>query len=164
MSRALPGAAVAALAFAAALAQAVLPGALALDVELAPALPVALLAAWAAVRAPGETPAAAVCAALPLGVLSAERTGWFVLALLPTVALALLPQPRVGHRVLRAALAGAGGGAAYLAVLLLAAGRWRELLLGADVLLPVAATTAAVAFVLGLALWPWRERPRSLFA
>lgn len=162
MKRVLACVVVTVLAFAAALAQAVLPGALAIDAARAPALPVALLAAWAVMRAPDETPAGVVCAALPLGVLSAERTGWFVLALMPTAALVLLPPPRASQRVLRAACCGAAGGAAYLAVLLVAAGRWRELL-DAGALLPVAASTAAVALVLVLALWPWRARPRSLY-
>jgi hypothetical protein len=104
-------------------------------------------------------------AALPLGVLSAERAGWFVLALLPTALLAGALRARRGAPpAANAALSAAGGAAVYMAVLLVAAGRWRELPLQLHGLLPASVATAVLALACSAVLWRWRARPRSLFA
>ena len=151
----------------------------------APLLPVALVAAWAAARNPVEIAPALVVAAAALGAVSTERVGWFLLALLPTAALAVtaraLPprapwgrgRPALETRaaregslievVLRAAVAAALGAAAYLALLALAAGRPTLLpALGASII-GAAAWSAALAAALALLLRPLRPRRRGLF-
>jgi hypothetical protein len=58
-----------------------------LDPWSAPLLPVALVAAWSVNRSQDEAWPALLPSALLLGVLSTQRVGWFLVALLP-VALA----------------------------------------------------------------------------
>jgi hypothetical protein len=148
----------------------------------APLLPVALVAAWAAAREPIEVAPALVVAAGALGAVSTERVGWFLLALLPTVAVAVAARelPRRaswgrGRRTLerpagreaaltdvalRAAVAAAVGAAAYLALLALASGR-PALLPALGVSIAGATVwSAALATVLALLL---RPRRRGLF-
>ena len=149
----------AALAVAASLVQASALSTLFLTPTAAPLLPVAVLAAWGAMRGPDEVWPALLLAPLPLGVVSEERAGWFLLALLPTAALLLDPSPPETLRKLgRAPLAAALGAVAYLAVLFLAAGEIRDIPNSAGIILGAAAMTAAIACVLALLLWPVRTR------
>ena len=151
----------------------------------APLLPVALVAAWGAARDPIEVAPALVVAAAALGAVSTERVGWFLLALLPTAALAVtaraLPRRAPWGRgrsaldarsagesppadvALRAAAAAAVGAAAYLALLALASGRPALLSALGPSIVGAAAWSAALADALALLLRPLRPRRRGLF-
>lgn len=127
----------------------------------APVLPVAVLAAWGALRGADELWAGLLLASLPLGLVSEERLGWFLLALLPTAALMLQPaSPDAQRRFLRASLAGAGGALTYLVLLFLAAGEAGAIPAEAHALLGSAALTAVLAGLFAALLWPLRV-PRS---
>jgi hypothetical protein len=147
------------LALGASLAQVGAMPALFFDTSAAPLLPVALLAAWGALRGVEELWVALLLAPIPLGVASEERLGWFLLALLPTAALVLrdaLPEgPRAFGRVARAAGVGA---LCYLVLLWVAAGEARALPGAAGIILGAAVMTAALAAVLATLLWPVRTR------
>lgn len=132
----------------------------------APLLPVALLAAWGAVRGTDDLWLALLAVAGILGVLSEERVGWYLLALLPTAVLLLVAQqpgePKF-HRIAHAPITAALGAWAYLALLFLASGRLEALPDTGIEALTAAGTTALLATVFALALWPLRGRPRGLF-
>lgn len=159
--------AVAALAAVAALLQLAAVPSLFVDGAVAPLLPVALISAWAAARDGNETWPVLLVVPVMLGVVSEERVGWFMLALLPSAALASLPWQTDGasgvRRFARAPLAAAGGAVLYLSLLTLAAGRPATLAETAGSYVFAALWTAAVATLLAGALWPLRPRPRGLF-
>ncbi len=143
---------------------------LTLDPLAIPLLPVALVAGWAAVRAPGETAPALLLAPVVMGAVSQAPVGVFVLACWPAAALAAAtrridrdPVGSSARRMLAAALAGAGGAACYSVLLALAAGRPRALIGDPGGMILAAALTAALATAVALAVWPWRPRPRGLF-
>nr|HRC62231.1 hypothetical protein [Dehalococcoidia bacterium] len=69
----------AALALLASLLQVGALPALFFNASAAPLLPVALLAAWGALRGPEEIWPALLVAPLPLALLSEQRLGWFLL-------------------------------------------------------------------------------------
>jgi hypothetical protein len=130
-----------------------------LDTATAPLLPVAVIAAWGAVRGPDDLWAGILVAPLPLALASEERVGWFLLALLPTAALLLRrPPPDTPHQLLRAPLAAALGSLAYLVVLFCAGGAAPALPGAASSLLGAATLTALVAALFALVLWPARTR------
>ncbi len=124
-----------------------------------PLLPVALLAAWGALRGPDELWPALLLAPLPLALMSEERLGWFLVALLPTAAVLLRrPLPDTPAQFVRAPLAAAVGALGYLVLLWIAAGEVRGLPAASTTLLGAALMTAAVAALLAALLWPIRTR------
>jgi hypothetical protein len=129
------------------------------DPASAPLLPVAVIAAWGAMRGPDELWAALLVAPLPLAVASEERLGWFLLALIPTAALLLRPAPPdTSQQLLRAPLTAALGAIAYLVVLFLAGGEARALPTCTPSVLSAAMLTAFISGVVALVLWPARTR------
>ena len=141
-----------------------------LDGRAAPVLPVALIAAWAAVREPAETVPALLVTAVALGVASQERVGWFLLALLPAALLAALVRSLLddehdpSKRRLALAAGGAGAGAiAYLVLLAIAAGAAAELGSNAARFALAGLLTASLGGLFAVALWPTRPRPEGLF-
>ena len=129
-------------------------------------LPIALIAAWGVLRGVDEVMLAAPAIAVPLGVMSQERIGWFVIATLPLL-LALVVARRSDERmrsvVLGAAIAGSGS-AAFGLVLLLIAGHPRTLSSEVPTLLATAGATALCAGISVLLLWRWRAHTSGLFA
>lgn len=149
----------AALALLASLLQVGALPALFFDPSAGPLLPVALVAAWGALRGPDELWPALFVAPLPLAFMSEERLGWFLVALLPTAALLLhRPDPDTYAQFVRAPLAAGTGALAYLALLWLAAGDVRGLPAASTTLLGAALLTAAVAALFAALLWPLRTR------
>jgi hypothetical protein len=156
---------VCALALAAALLQLGAMPALFLDAGAAPLLPVGLIAAWASVRRAEETWLAVLAASLLLGAASTERAGWFLLALLPTPALAVgVVALRPRRRVLAAPLAAGLGALLYLALLALASGRAGGLAAEAPGHFPAAAGTALVAIAFAGVIPRHARRADGLFA
>lgn len=130
----------------------------------APLLPVALIAAWAAVHEADETWPLLLVIPVTLGVASQERVGWFVIALLPTVALALAASRASGvRRLALAPMAAAAGAMLYLALLTVAAGHAATLPSAATPQLAAALWTAAAAAAMVVVLRPLRARERGLF-
>jgi len=130
----------------------------------APLLPIALITAWAAARDPDGTWPVLLIVPVILGVASQERVGWFMLALLPTAALALAAGR--GGRIQRIAFAPATavvGALLYLMLLTLAAGRGSSLVPAAGSHLATALWTAAAAALLAVALRALRPRAHGLF-
>ena len=153
-----------ALALGAALLQTGAAPAFFVEPASAPLLPVALLAAWGTLRTPSEVWPALPVVALPLGLASEERVGWFLLALLPTAAILFVRvPPPAAQRLARAPLAAGGGALGYLVLLFAAGGQVRALHAAAPVLAGAALGTALVALALSLALWPLRVRSAGLF-
>ncbi|MBT5775630.1 MAG: hypothetical protein HOH95_14780 [Dehalococcoidia bacterium] len=135
-----------------------------------PLLPVALLAAWSVNRSHDEPWPALLLAAALLGVLSTQRVGWFLVALLPVALLgAALAQTHLDeeHGLLWRLPATAGvAGLGSLAYLLLLATVGRELgsLAGATPAVIVATfVTSVIAAMLAPLLQPRRQR-HGLFA
>jgi hypothetical protein len=132
--------------------------------DAAPLLPVALIAAWAAVREADETWPLLLVVPVSLGVASQERVGWFMIALIPVAALALAAGRGNGaHRVALAPVVAAAGTLLYLTLLTAAAGHaatLRETL--ASHLAAALWTAAAAAAMIGI-LHPLRARTRGLF-
>lgn len=127
----------------------------------APLLPLAAAAGWCAARGPGAGPPLLLGAALALGAASAERTGWFVLAMLPGAALLAAAEGAPPRRRLALAPAAAGLGAGgYAALLYLAAGRPELLAAGREAALAAALWTAALAAAGALLAWPLRPRAK----
>ncbi|MPZ99357.1 MAG: hypothetical protein GEU80_08470 [Dehalococcoidia bacterium] len=141
-----------------------------LDPLTQPLLPVALVAGWCLVRGPAEAWPTLLLAPALLGVLSEERVGWFVLALLPTaaVAVALLyfarnAVVRAPRRLASAACAGAVGAACHASVLALASGRPLLLVDAVAGLALAVCVTAALSALVAAAVWRTRPRARGLF-
>ncbi len=156
------------LAFAVAVLQLAAVPSLFLEAERAPLLPVALLAAWSAVQGPLRALAVLVAAAIVLGVASEERVGWFMLALLPTAAMATaLPRgERAAARrlLVRTTAAAAVGVLAYAATLSVAAGRVPLSSGRFDDLAAATLLTMFIAALTALAMLPFRPRARGLFS
>ncbi|MFN8585878.1 MAG: hypothetical protein U0446_11240 [Dehalococcoidia bacterium] len=149
----------AALALLASLLQVGALPALFFNASAAPLLPVALLAAWGALRGPEEIWPALLVAPLPLALLSEQRLGWFLLALLPTAALVLgRPDPDTPGQFARAPAAAGVGTLAYLVLLWLAAGDIRGLPSAFATLVGAALLTALLAALFAALLWPVRAR------
>ncbi len=136
----------------------------------APVLPAILIAAWAAIRRPEETWPAIVLPAIIFGVLSEERVGWFLLALLPTPLIASIAVRRFQPRITgfhRRALTGASVAAAsawlYGLFLLLAADMVGELPHAASNLTASAVLSGLLALIVSACFWPLRPRSRGLF-
>ncbi len=160
----------AAVALVFALAQASAVPLVFLDPIAVPSLPVALIAAWAVAREPREVAPALLLIAVFLGVLSSERVGWFVLALVPAVAAAVPLEPLLARpegAPPRALVAGAVAGlgvVAYTALLALAGGVITEVPQAGDALIGAALTTALVAVPIAAVLARTRPRDVGLFA
>lgn len=133
-----------------------------------PVLPLALIACWGVLRRAHEVLPAALAVAVPLGVTSEERLGWFILAMLPlllALALAECGRQRGRGAAIAAAVAGSGSLACGL-VLLLAAGQPRAIPSEMPALLAASSVTALLTGLGVLLLWRWRARTRTqgLFA
>lgn len=133
--------------------------------EALPLLPLAILAAWGAVR-----PASEVCIALPavaivLGVSSQERVGWYLLACAPLAATLLLAPEREAwpRRLARAPIAAGLGACAYGALLLVASGRVQALPGEAFAIGGAALVTALIAALCVAVLVPLRARSVGLY-
>lgn len=130
----------------------------------------ALIAAWAVTRRPDETWAIALAGALVLGVVSIERTGWFLLAMLPTVGLAMTldevsPRNRgFSARLGRALAAAAAGALSYAALLAVASTSGGTLIEESRALAMGAIGTAVITAIVVVLLTPLRPRPAGLFA
>lgn len=141
-----------------------------LNAWAAPVPACALIAAWAAVKRPQDTWPLAVAGALVLGVISVERSGWFLLAFLPTVAatiaVAEVSREHRGFaaRLGRATAAALVGTIGYIAMLTLASTGGRLLLERAPDLLTAAVATSVLAAVIVALMLPLRERSTGLFA
>jgi hypothetical protein len=161
-------AAVAALALATSLLQLGAVPSLFLHAERAPMLPIALLAAWIAVRGPAEAWAVLLIVPATLGAASEERVGWFILALLPTAlaAIALRPGAHPSRRsfVVRASVAAGAGTMAYALTLAVAAARVDVTSDGLASLTASGVVTATVAGTAAILLLPLRPRAQGLFS
>ncbi len=141
-----------------------------LDPIAVPSLPVALIAAWAVAREPREVAPALLLIAVFLGVLSSERVGWFVLALVPAAAAAVPLEPLLARpegappRALVAGAVAAVGVVAYTALLALAGGVITEVPQAGDALIGAALMTALVAMPMAAVLARTRPRDVGLFA
>jgi hypothetical protein len=141
-----------------------------LDPIAAPSLPVALIAAWAVARDPREVAPGLLLVAIVLGVLSTERTGWFVLALVPAAAAALPLEPLLARpegappRTLVAGGVAALGVLAYIVLLALAGGVITDVPSAGDAMIGASIATAAVAVLLAAILVRTRPREVGLFA
>lgn len=158
------------LALAAAPLQTAITTALVRDPLAAPVLPVALVAAWAAMRRPEETWPAILLPAVVLGVASEERVGWFLIALLPAPLVATFAvgrfQPKVTgfwRRALTAGASGALGALLYASTLAVVGGIGGELPQRSGALLAAAVVSGAMAVVVAACFWPLRPRERGLF-
>ncbi len=140
------------------------------DPWAAPVVASAVIAAWAVTRQPHETWPIALASALVLGLVSIERSGWFLLAMLPTVGLAMLldavsPRNRgLPARLGRAAAAAAAGALGYALLLALASASSASLIEEARSLALAAIATALLAVLTVAATSPFRRRPAGLFA
>lgn len=141
-----------------------------LDPWSAPLLPVAVVAAWSINRSPDDVWLALLPAALLPGVVSTQRIGWFLVALLPVaLAGAALAQSRANeeHGLLwRLPASAAVAGLGTLGYLLLLAAVGRELtasLQAAPAIASATLGTSALAALLAPLLQP-RKRRHGLFA
>jgi hypothetical protein len=103
---------------------------------------------------------------VPLGLLSEERVGWFIIALLPLLlALALMArdEQRARNAAIGAAIAG-GGCTAFGLVLLLTVEHPRAVAAEVPALLAASGVAAMLAGFGVFALWQWRARTHGLFA
>ncbi len=147
-----------------------------------PPVSIALIAGWCAMRTADATWPVLLITPLMAGALSEERTGWFLLALLPAAILgAVLTQPWTAEHARGSGSHGAGpmgllprlgiaalvascGTVLYAAVLTLASGRPALLFEASSQVLTAATSTVVFALVIALVLWPLRPRARGLFA
>ena len=135
-----------------------------------PLLPVALLAAWSVNRSDDESWPALLPAALLLGVVSTQRVGWFLVALLPVALLgAALAQPGIDEErgllwrlPATAGLAGAGS-LAYVLLLATVGSELGSLASAAPAIAGATLATSAIAAALAPLVQPRRQR-HGLFA
>jgi len=158
------------LAIAAAPLQAAITTALVRDPLAAPVIPVALVAAWAAMRRPEETWPAILLPAVILGVASEERVGWFLIALLPAPLVASVAVRRFRlnvtgfwRRVLTAGGAAALGATLYACTLAVVGGIGSELPARSGALMTTAIVSGLMATMVAALFWPLRRRQRGLF-
>lgn len=131
----------------------------------APFLPLALIGGWGAVRGASEVIPALPVVAVPFGVASEERVGWYLLACLPLVVF-LLVAPRRATRAPLCVVAGAAagaGGALYPVLLLIVAGRVGSLQAEAVSVALGSLVTGGLGGLVATCIWPWRSATRSLF-
>lgn len=129
-------------------------------------LPLTVLAAWGVVRRADEVITAIPAVAVPLGISSEERVGWYLLACVP-FALALVALSTIEGRTQRfaaASVAAATGSAAFVLVMLAVGGHAAAIVTEAPSLLASALLAALLAPACTLLLWPWRTRRPGLFA
>lgn len=141
----------------------------------APLLPVAIIAAWSAIRQPRELWLALLLGAVVLGVNSGTRSGAYLLALLMPSIMAVALQPLLDEqrhtvtllqRLGGSAAIGGGGALLYVSTLALGSGSLhlvRAALEAPLALLTAALWTACIAGALTGLLWPLRARPESMF-
>lgn len=140
-----------------------------LDPIALPSLPIALIAAWAIAREPREVVPGLLIVGIVLGVLSSERAGWFVLALLPAAAAAVPLEPLLARpegappRWLIAGGVAAIGVVVYTGLLALAGGVIAQLPGAGNELLGAALVTAALAIPMAAILARTRTRDTGLF-
>ncbi len=158
------------LALAAAPLQAAITTALVRDPLAAPVLPVALIAAWAAIRRPEETWPAILLPAVILGVASEERVGWFLIALLPAPLVASFAVRRFRlnvtgfwRRAITAGAAAALGATVYACTLAVVGGIGSELPARSGALVTAAVVSGVLATLTAACFWPLRPRQRGLF-
>lgn len=128
--------------------------------------PLALIAAWGVVRGASEVMPASAAVAIPLGVVSEERVGWFVIAALPLLVALLFvarSEERARSSWMAACVAGAGS-VGFSLILLTVAGRLRALPDEVPAILAAGGVTALLAGIGVLLLWRWRVRTQGLFA
>jgi hypothetical protein len=137
----------------------------------APVLPIVLIAGWASVRSPREVWPVPLVAAVLLGAVSQARVGWYLLALLPVVALVSLLRggegralPSALRRLAYASTSGTAGAVAYVVILALTAGDARVLAVETGPIMMGAAWTGTLAAGLAALLWPLRTQETGLFA
>ena len=135
-----------------------------------PLLPVAFAAAWSVNRSEDEVWPALLPAALLLGVVSTQRVGWFLVALLPVALLgAVSAQARAGEArgllwrlPVTASVAGLGA-LGYLLAMAAVSGEIVALAQAAPAVVGAILGTSTLASVLAPLLQP-RRRRRGLFA
>ena len=140
-----------------------------LDPWSAPLLPVALVAAWSVNRSQDEAWPALLPSALLLGVVSTQRVGWFLVALLPVaLAGAAMAQTRADeeHGLLwrlpaTASVAGLGA-LGYLLALAIVSGELVVLAAAAPAVVVSVLGSSALATTLTPLLRP-RQRRHGLF-
>ena len=157
------------LGLAAALTQAAIVPAFTVGAWAAPVPTCALVAAWSVTLRPGGTWAIVVTSAVVLGVMSVERSGSFLLALLPTVSATMFLETvspasqNFVARLGRATAAAAVGSASYVIALGLISGTGRALIeVGPQIALGAAGTSLLAAIVV-TASAPWRRQRTSIF-
>lgn len=135
-----------------------------------PLLPVASVAAWSVNRSHDEAWPALLPAAALLGVLSSQRVGWFLVALLPVALLgAALAQTHIDeeHGLLWRLPATAGvaslGSLAYLLLVATVSRELSSLAGAAPAVVAATLSTSAIAAALAPLLQP-RRRRHGLFA
>jgi len=150
--------------------QAAITTALVRDPLAAPVIPVALVAAWAAVRRAEETWPAILLPAVVLGVASEERVGWFLIALLPAPLIASVAvrrfRPKVTgfwRRTVTAGGAAALAAVLYASTLAVVGGIGGELPERAGALLATSVASGLLAVLVAACCWPLRPRSRGLF-
>lgn len=124
-----------------------------------PLFVVGVLAAWAIARDPAESALAAIPSAILLGTASEQPVGWFLLALTPTPLAAAAARALGTLRLpVGAALTGAIGAAAYIAMLALGGPPPHP-----ATVLATSTWTGLVALAGAIALVPFRPRVRGMF-
>jgi len=138
--------------------------------ESAPMLPVALLAAWGGSRNVDQVWPAIIPAALLPGILSTERAGWYLLALIPVVLLSsaisgtpAINEPHWLRRVPMVAAVAALGTLGYVLVMAVVGGQLVSLSSAPAALVSGAIGSALLASLWTLVLSPRRPR-QGLFA
>jgi len=140
-----------------------------LDAWTTPFLPAALVATWATTRQPIETWRITLISALILGVMSSERVGWFLLALLPISLIAVfLHEISAQNRHLttqigRASATALTGTICYFIILTIVAGKGSLLLAAGPDIAIACLGTMALAIIGVLAVSPFRKKPIGLF-
>lgn len=135
-----------------------------------PLLPCALVAAWAATRQPEESWPIVLASAVLLGIASVERSGWFLIALLPTFGVGLAigsfapHHHNFGARLGRATATAATGAVCYLGTLALTSGSVVGLVAAVPAVALAGLGTAVLAAIGVVALIPLRPRPAGLFS
>lgn len=139
------------------------------DAWTTPFLPAALVATWSATRKPIETWGITLISALILGVMSSERAGWFLLALLPISFIAVsldeltARNQNLTTRIGRAGATALTGTLSYVLILTIVAGKGSLLVAVGPQIAMACLGTMALTTVGVLALNPFRKRPVGLF-
>ncbi len=127
-----------------------------------PLLPIALFAAWGATRGLDDLWVALPMGAVPLGLASDGRIGWFVIALLPTLALLMIfpAGSSFGRRIGMVTITSIAGASAFTVLMLLSQGTWPAM---TESTAGAALMTAGLAVGTTCLLWPVRSRLLGLY-